>query len=675
MGSVTQIRVGDQVWVDGERATIVEFSASATLIQTSSTIRRVSTRTLLDLAQPDDPDDARSTNEEFPAAVLTSLTVRERADFEHRLALLEQAEAMVHEGRVTSIGLAYESVAELAGTTRRSLERWARARRDGGPAALAGRSSTGYGSRVDPRWDATCEEVLRQFVPKSTPTKEVVIRRVAHELQERHGEGVVAVPSRATAFRRLDELSKGRHAFGSAKQRRSVAARPEPPFGRLRATHPGEYVVLDTSRLDVLAMEQTTLRWVPVELTVAQDSFSRCILGLRLTVASTKAIDVANVLYQCTTPQPLRELEGTWPFHGVPQHVRLESEASRAREAARANPLPSCMPEEIVIDNGRAFASQHVLSACERLGISVQPAIPHKPTDKPALERFFRTLREGLLQHLPGYKGQDVHNRGERPETDAYLFVPELEQIIREWVGNVYHRTKHDGLTVPELPRVKISPAEMFEIGVARAGGLAVPTRADLPFMFLDVAWRQIHHYGVEVDGRRYDGAALNPYRGRRSAQSGKQQGKWGIYLDAHDVRRVWFRDPVTKRFEPLEWEHAASLDGPFSKDAADYVKAVARREQRHVDPHAAVEDLLRTWETEERMSRRDRAVARRLSAQRPHKTVSTGTDDVEAVAQLPTVIALDEARRAREAAQAQNARDDVFERFYDDYDGIGFEE
>ena len=45
----------------------------------------------------------------------------------------------------------------------------------------------------------------------------------------------------------------------------------------------------------------------------------------------------------------------------------------------------------IVIDHGNVYMSEHTLGACRRLGTSVQPAIPDKPTDKPVLERFFRT--------------------------------------------------------------------------------------------------------------------------------------------------------------------------------------------------------------------------------------------------------------------------------------------
>src|SRR5207245_9044395 len=49
----------------------------------------------------------------------------------------------------------------------------------------------------------------------------------------------------------------------------SIASRPPGVYGRLRATRPGEYVLLDTTRLDVYAMEPVTCRWVQRELTAA----------------------------------------------------------------------------------------------------------------------------------------------------------------------------------------------------------------------------------------------------------------------------------------------------------------------------------------------------------------------------------------------------------------------
>jgi hypothetical protein len=76
-----------------------------------------------------------------------------------------------------------------------------------------------------------------------------------------------------------------------------------------------------------------------------------------------------------------------------------------------------------------------------------------------------------------------------------------LEDIIREWIAVVYHRRPHDGLSDPHLHAMKMSPAMMFEHGVARAGYIEAPRDPDLAYEFLKTEWRTIQHYGVEIGG------------------------------------------------------------------------------------------------------------------------------------------------------------------------------
>jgi len=57
---------------------------------------------------------------------------------------------------------------------------------------------------------------------------------------------------------------------------------------------------------------------------------------------------------------------------------------------------------------------------------------------KAAVERFFRTLREQLLIALPGYKGPDVHHRGADVEEQAFYFLDELEELIRQWIADCF---------------------------------------------------------------------------------------------------------------------------------------------------------------------------------------------------------------------------------------------
>jgi hypothetical protein len=285
-------------------------------------------------------------------------------------------------------------------------------------------------------------------------------------------------------------------------------------------------------------------------------------------------------------------------------------------ETETALTAPVCAPETLVVDHGRVFLSAHVFAVCTRLGISIQPAQPHKPTDKPTVERFFRTLREGLIQHLPAYKGPDIYSRGDRVEDEAFLFLHELEDVIREWIATVYHRAKHDGLAVAEWPRLDLSPAEMFAIGVGKAGLLRVPATPQLALDFLPVVARTIQNYGIEVNGLRYNSAALDGYRNARSPYGGALAGKWPIRVNPDDVRHVWFQDPADQRWHRLDWEHRPLLDTPFSAEAARHARSLATAGGGAFDAGSALAGLLQRWEAGLVTDRRERRIAVRLSAE-----------------------------------------------------------
>src|ERR1019366_8875628 len=325
----------------------------------------------------------------------------------------------------------------------RTVERWAARLEQDGPAGLVDerwlRRRAPQGG-ADARWLAMARTVLAEHTDASTPTQDLILARTAARLDAGHGTGVVPLPGRTRARALLREITKGTSAFSGAKARREIAGRPPAPYGRLRATRPGEYLLLDTTRLDVFAMDPVTLRWVQCELTAGMDLYDRCITGLRLTPVSTKAVDAAAVLFESVRPLPepaAGQADTRPPYHGLPGQVIVD--AARLADENGQPLLPSVAAETIVVDHVKIYLSEHLMSACATLGISVQPARVYQGTDKAALERFFRTLGEQLLGALPGYKGPDVYRRGKNPEEQEFYFLDELEQIIRQWTA-VYHR-------------------------------------------------------------------------------------------------------------------------------------------------------------------------------------------------------------------------------------------
>ncbi|MHB1771914.1 MAG: transposase [Acidimicrobiales bacterium] len=658
------VEVGARLAHDGELWTVVAMEADCVVLAGPRGARkRVVTATLLAGANTR----VLGGHEAVPSpmgSVLDDLNDAERTQLSERLGhvrevltgyrsgsadLAEPGEPRAFYDPTLALGGRYEAKAADLGVTVRTLERWVAAVREAGPVGLVDRRSlrsVDPFAGVDERWLTMCRTVLAEHTDASRPTKQLLVERVAARLEAEHGPGVVPVPGEKRARTVLAEMTRGSNVFvGATKQKRSIAARPHGAYGRLRATRPGEYLLLDTTPLDVFAMEPLTLRWVRLELTIAMDLFSRSICGLRLSAMSTKAVDAAVVLFETLTPASRRSTRtGLLPYGGLPEVVIVDAERAEFANAARADGLPGVAAETLVVDHGKIYLSEHLLAVCERLGISIQPARPLTPTDKAACERFFRTLREGLLVALPGYKGPDVYSRGADPEACAYFFIDELEQIIREWTATIYHRRPHEGLVEPSAPGVSLSPVVMFEAGLARTGRLRIPVHPGLVFDFLPSAWRTIQHYGVEVHGLRYNGEALTPYRNRTSPFTGVHAGKWPIRFDPDDVSSVYFCDPVDNAWHTLVWEHAADIAVPFSAETLTYAKRLALVTGRHVDERRALAELLERFDAGLVRNPVERRLALRASEQRQARlAAATGSQELAEVVALPSVVAVSE--------------------------------
>src|SRR5260370_41628161 len=218
----------------------------------------------------------------------------------------------------------YQAKAAELGVGVSTVRRWVTQAQDGPAGLVIERPARALLDRADLRWLDAARQVIARHVPRSRPVRGLLLAEIEQELLGQHGPGVVPVPSRWTGYELLRELDKGTNAFtGSTTGKRAVANRPQGAYGRLRATRPGEYVVLDTNRLDVFAMEPVTCRWVQAELTVAMDMYSRGITGLRLTPVSTKSIDVAGVVFETghAPPRARRWWRGARPQARLPATV------------------------------------------------------------------------------------------------------------------------------------------------------------------------------------------------------------------------------------------------------------------------------------------------------------------------------------------------------------------
>jgi transposase InsO family protein len=430
--------------------------------------------------------------------------------------------------------------------------------------------------RLDPRVKEAILAELAEQTYRTNVSKSRIRRLVERRLDATHGVGAVPLPSESTFLRHLNRLGRNHNSFGSARSRRNASNRSATPYRRIQATRPGELVLIDSTPLDVFALDPVSFEWLRLELTIALDLYTRSIVAALLT-PTTRAVDAALLLRDIIGPKPLPSgSTGGWCYGGIPEEIVIALDPGFGDQ--RAAGIPPVLPETVVVDHGKIYVSQTFKDACACLGVTVQFARPKTPTDKAHVERVFRTIRESLLENLPGYKGPDVHSRGDQVEQEAFYFIDELNEILLSWVAEVYQRRQHGGLHLPGQPEIIVSPNEMYEEGLTRAGFVQIAPNPNLYYELLPTEFRHIHHYGVELRGLRYDGEAIENYRGERSPYGGVHSGKWPFRYDPRDRSKIFFCDPATGDWQELRWIGASEMPRPFDELTLDFAKTLLRR-------------------------------------------------------------------------------------------------
>jgi putative transposase len=196
-----------------------------------------------------------------------------------------------------------------------------------------------------------------------------------------------------------------------------------------------------------------------------------------------------------------------------------------------------------------------------RLGISVQPARPHTPTDKPIVEATFESINTLFCQHVASYAGSNPTLRG-TDATGAWT-LPELQDLLDEWLLAGSQSRPHDALRDPLAPRRVLSPNEKYAALVAAAGYLPLTLSGHDHLELLPMEWRAINAYGIRVGYRTYDCPELGPFRLQHSGVTARR-GLWEVHHDPYDVTRVFVR--TGDGWVTAPWTHLPMVSAPFAE-------------------------------------------------------------------------------------------------------------
>ncbi|MEV6034016.1 Mu transposase C-terminal domain-containing protein [Nonomuraea sp. NPDC052116] len=463
--------------------------------------------------------------------------------------------------------------------------------------------------RADPRVvDAVGQAVLEQ-TDASTGTVDRLRRRVEQILVEAGVDPAEVMPSRAGFYRVVSAVSAGKHTFGSARTRRSLAKQPDRPFGTVTAVRPGQWMQIDSSPLNIAVRLDNGLI-DRVDLTWMIDLATRTI-PVAVLRPSTKAVDAALLLARSLTPEPMRPgwVDALRMSRSVLPHRRLTSIDQRLADAAAR---PVIVPGTIVCDHGMVYMSQTFRNACRAMGINVQPTHKGSPWEKGNVETSFAAVDTLFAQYVAGYVGNSVEHRGKDADQAAVWSMIELQEMLDEWLVATWQNRPHDGLREPLFPGKALTPNEKYASLIEVAGYVPVPLSQNDYIELLPVEWRAINSYGIKIKHRKYDSRALRRYRRQHSGVAAKK-GLWEVHRDPYDVSRIWVRNhrdggwieatwtylnagPVP--FGDLAWEHAQrmlarrGIGKPTEEEIARAASDLLDRAERGPDRETTRQDL-----------------------------------------------------------------------------------
>ncbi|MEH0553099.1 transposase [Streptomyces sp. B21-101] len=314
--------------------------------------------------------------------------------------------------------------------------------------------------------------------------------------------------------------------------------------GRMVVHRPGQVLVLDSTPMPVKLRETVFGDAITATLTLALDLYTHGLPAFRLTLQSDTSVDIAMLLRDVMLPLPMRDGWGEdmeWPYAGVPAEVIAEFTGHRVAA------LPFFAPETVTTDHGGPYKNHDLVEAETEIGCRILPARVLRQTDKYAVERQFHTIQTMLFEHLLGFTGGDVADRGADPERDASLTLAQAEHIIATWIVQIWQNRKLGEYAPSWAPGEDHSPNTLFAAAMEQGG-------FDLDFPEPSFYYKVLrkHHVkihprrGVKILGLWYHHSVFDEPRFQQpSARGGKHAGKWVVRSDRRDRRQVFFQDPA----------------------------------------------------------------------------------------------------------------------------------
>ncbi|MET4097442.1 DDE-type integrase/transposase/recombinase [Arthrobacter sp. UYCu712] len=460
-----------------------------------------------------------------------------------------------------------------------------------------GHSSGGQGKgRLPERVEAVIDELVRKhYLTRQKLSRAAFYREVLQACRSRE----LPVPALNTVTRRIARL----HPVEVRRSREGRdAVRPlQSAGGNVPAiVAPLDQVQIDHTVIDLIVVDDRDRQPIGRPyLTVAIDVYSRCILGMVVTLEAPSAVSVGLcIAHMACDKRPWLEalgVDAAWPMSGKPRALFL--------------------------DNAAEFKSEALRRGCEQHGIRLS----YRPLGRPHYGGVVERIIGTVMQRVHELPGTTFSNPGQRGGYDAdkmsALTLIELECWLTLAVAG-YHGSIHGSLNQ--------TPAGRWHEGVREFGAQPVVAHpAAFLVDFLPVIRRRITRTGFVIDHVHYFANVLKPWIARRDREE-----KFIIRRDPRDISRVWVLEPEGTAYVEVPyrtvshpavtlWEHRQAL-ARLRQQGHDQVNEEALF--RMIDQ---MREITATAQRATRRSRRDLQRRRHLPASGTAKTPAAPPDEM----------------------------------------------
>jgi putative transposase len=411
-------------------------------------------------------------------AILTELSEEAKLKIEIIESLLEPCDRNTYGQKIRE---AAKKLNKSVRTVQRLVEKWEQE----GVTGLVQIERADKGQhRISSDWQ---DFIIKTYREGNKGSKRMSRKQVALRVEARAMElGEEKYPNYRTVYRVLQpiveaqEQQKGIRNIGWRGSRLSVKTRSGDMVDVESSNHVWQ---CDHTWVDVLVVDKDGELIGRPWLTTVIDTYSRCIMGMRLGFDSPSSVVVALALRHAMSPKNYGaeyELHCDWGTYGKPEYFYT--------------------------DGGKDFRSNHLKQIGVQLGFSC--ILRDRPSEGGAVERPFGTLNTELFSTLPGYTGSNVQERPKQAEKEACLTLRELEKLIVRYIVDNYNQ------------RIDKRMGDQTRYQRWEAGLLVTPDvlpERELDICLMKQTNRSIYRDGyIRFENLTYKGEYLGGYAGER---------------------------------------------------------------------------------------------------------------------------------------------------------------